>query len=449
MNLMNENTPVALSYHEALRTILGNAGSLSVERIAVSEAIDRALAEDARSTVDVPPWDNASMDGYAIRSQDAAAASETQPVSLRVTGTIAAGGDASRHTVASGTAVRIMTGAPVPAGADCVICVEDTDLGGHHPVPDAAAPVVDAPGGLDAGAVRILSARDASAGVNIRRRAEDTAEGALLFRAGTTLTAAHLGSLASAAVNYVVVRKRPRVALIVSGGELATLDDLRGVREKRRIVSASSYSLPPMLTAAGATVTVYPPVPDDHGKLVAAISRAINDGCDLLITTGAVSAGLHDIMRDAISAAGGRITVHRCRIRPGGPMTAGAIGNTQWLGLPGNPVSSVVTTFLFAVPLIRQLGGHERIHHITVRAELLDGAETPARLRHFLRVKLVYSEDGVVRARLAGSQGSNLMRVLAEADALLTVPSHINAVRAGDVYQVMLMHGHGFTDVAR
>ncbi|MES2524098.1 MAG: gephyrin-like molybdotransferase Glp [Gemmatimonadota bacterium] len=410
-----------LAFADALHAVLNDVAPLPGERIGLTESLGRALAEPVRSPIALPPWDNSGMDGYAVRREDLRTAS-SGPISLRVTGTVAAGADpAALPPVTAGCAVRIMTGAPVPPGADAVIRIEDTDRG--------------------VTSVLIHSDRDTAGRGNIRPRGEDIGEGDVLFPAGTSLGANHLGVLASVGAAQVRVHRRPRVVLLSGGDELVMLDRFDEARSGRRIVSSSSYALPAFLREQGAEVLVQPLVPDSLASMTEALLAALDLAPDLLVTTGGVSVGEHDYTRDALQQLGGSIEFWRARIRPGGPIGRGTLRGVHWLGLPGNPVSTMVTAMLFAVPLVRRLGGHTRTRPISLRARMLDTAATPAPLAHFLRVSLSTGADGMLEARLAGAQGSNLLRAMASADALVVVPESVGATEPGAMYDVLLLPG--------
>ncbi|HYW33131.1 MAG TPA: gephyrin-like molybdotransferase Glp [Gemmatimonas sp.] len=411
-----------LAYDEALAAVLRDVPALQGEVVALTDAFGRALAAPVVSPVALPPWDNSGMDGYAVRREDIVGASPDAPVRLRVCGMIAAGADPlALPTVLPGCAHRIMTGAPVPPGSDAVIGIEDTDRGTTS--------------------VTIHSGRDTAGRGNIRPRGEDVAAGETLFERGTTLGASHLGVLSSVGSAQVRVHRRPRVVLLSGGDELVMLDRFDEAQAGRRIVSSSSYALPAYLRELGADVTVRPLVPDTLASMTDALLAALDSEPDLLITTGGVSVGDHDYTRDALQQLGGNIEFWRARIRPGGPIGRGTLRGTHWLGLPGNPVSTMVTALLFAAPLVRQLGGHARVHHLLLRARMLDIAATPSALAHFLRVSLRTGADGMLEAKLAGAQGSNLLRTMASADALLVVPEHAIVTEAGAIYEVLLLPG--------
>lgn len=421
------NSPArSLAYDEALAAVLEQTAGrrTAVEVIPLEDALGRALAHDVTSRIALPPWDNAGMDGFAARRADIIGARTETPRSMPVVGTSVAGSDPTQLPwVQPGTLVRIMTGAPMPPGADVVIRVEDS-----RPAPEGGDTQV-----------LIVDDRDTAGRGNVRPRGEDIEAGRVLFHAGTMLRASHLGALASIGSATVATYRAPRVTVVSSGDELVLLDRFDEVETGSRIVASSSYALPALLAAAGAQVTVAPLVPDRLDALTEALRDAVTGGCDLLVTTGGVSVGDHDYTRDALNAIGGVQRFWRARIRPGGPIGTGMVGNVPWIGLPGNPVSTMVTATLFAWPLIRQLGGHDRVRHLRIPVRMCDNVDTPAALTYFLRVSLSEGSDGLLEARLSGGQGSNLLRSMALADALLVVPESLSHVSAGSEMQAILL----------
>ncbi|MEO7522071.1 MAG: gephyrin-like molybdotransferase Glp [Gemmatimonas sp.] len=407
------NSP-ALDFDSALRAVLDGVTAVAAETVEVERAVHRALAAPVTSEVALPPWRNAGMDGYAVRSADVRGATTSSPMTLRVTDTVAAGSLTWESIeVRAGTAVRIMTGAPVPRGADAVVRVEDTDSGRD--------------------AVCVYNDRDVAGRANIRARGEDVMEGAVVFGAGTTITPAHVGVLASVGCGMVPVYRKPRVTMLSGGDELVLLDKFEEVRRGRRIVSSTSYALPALLRELGADVETMPLVGDTLAANIRAIESALEGNPDVLLTTGGISVGEHDYTRDALLSLDGELGFWRARIRPGGPIGSGRVRGVRWLGLPGNPVSSMVTALLFAGPLVRRLGGHAAERHAMIRVRMMDDIATAAPLAHFLRVQLHAAADGVIEARMTGAQGSNLLRTLAIAHALLHVPEDKAGVAAGDV----------------
>ena len=409
---MTEFVRTGLNLQDAVAAVLHGVVPLEAERIPLQHAMGRALAESVSSPIDLPLWDNSGMDGYAVRRADIRGANATNPVVLPVLATILAGGT-ERPTVAEGTCARIMTGARIPDGADAVVRVEDTDRGVRD--------------------VRITNDRDVRSPTgNVRRRGEDMQTGDVVFEAGTTLGATHIGVLSSIGAATVSVHRVPRVVLVATGDELVTLDAFDEVLGGRRIVASTSYALPPWLTAVGATVRTLPLLPDKLETIRDAIAHALDEGCDLLITTGGVSVGAHDYTREALSQLNADIAFWRARIRPGGPIGVGTVRGIPWLGLPGNPVSTMVTAELFARPLLRRLGGHATVGRTTIRVRVAEPMKSGAELTHLLRVKVARGEDGFFEARVAGAQGSNLLRTLAVANALLVVPEGRTGAEVGE-----------------
>ncbi len=413
-------------YPAALEAVLALAAGRATppETVPLAQAVGRALAAPVVAPLALPPWDNAGMDGYAVQRGDVAGASAAAPVTLTVIGTSAAGADPQAlPTVRPGTAVRIMTGAPLPPGADAVVRVEDTASFTEQ----------------DVMRVAVRDARDAAGRGNVRPRGEEFRAGEVAVAAGTTVTPAVQGVLASLGAATVAVHRAPRVAVVSGGDELVLLDRFDEVLAGRRIVSSSSYALPALLRQAGAEVTVAPLVPDTLEAMVGALEQALAAGCDLLVTTGGVSVGAHDHVRDAVARLGGTQHFWRARIRPGGPIGTGEVRGVPWLGLPGNPVSTLVTATLFARPLLRGLGGHAHRGLPAVPVVMRDAADTPAPLTYFLRVRVGAGEDGRMEARLAGAQGSNLLRSMAEANALLLVPEAVARVAPESVHTALLL----------
>jgi molybdopterin molybdotransferase len=404
---------VAYDIHEASAKILADIRPLELERVPLRNAFGRVLAEDITSPIDHPPWDNSSMDGYAVRAADIAFATESNPVTLFVLETVRAG-QRPTQSVAPRTAIRIMTGAPVPDGADTVIRVEDTDGGEQK--------------------VIIRDARDA--GRNIRPRAEDLRVGEIALPLGTVLGAAHLGVLASVGCALVPVHRRPRVAVLASGDEIVDVDQYDAVLRGERIVSSNSYTIVAAARAAGAEIVDLGIVGDDPAAYEAKISSA--RGCDLLITSGGVSVGAFDFTKDVLRSLGAELHLWRIRMRPGAPLGFGTLDGMPWLGLPGNPVSTMVTFELFARPLIRKQHGETKIFRRTIDVRTLEDITLAAPLTHFFRAIIVWATDGPV-AHLTGPQGSGLLSSMARANALLIVPPERQVVRAGETLPAILL----------
>jgi len=402
----------ALTVSEACASILAEVRPVGREQVRLADALGRALAADVVAPLSLPPWDNASMDGYAVRAADVATASAETPVILPVSETIPAGGSASRP-LAPTTAMRIMTGAPVPEGADSVIRVEDTD------------------GGSDRVVIRDI--RDA--GRNVRPRGEDLRAEDVAVPAGTVIGAAQLGVLASVGAATVDVYRLPRVGVLTTGDELVDVDRFDEVLSGRRIVSSNAYTLRASVTMAGGVPIDLGLAGDDPVALRERLEQARDAACDLVLTSGGVSVGEYDFTRDVLRDLGARMRFWRVRIRPGGPMGFGLLGAIPWLGLPGNPVSSMVTFELFARPTIRRQRGERLLFPRPLAVVIDEDVSIGAPLTHFLRVVLSMREDGVPHARLTGPQGSGLLTSMARANALLVVPLErygAHPIRAGE-----------------
>jgi molybdopterin molybdotransferase len=411
-------TVTRLGVTEASSHMLAGVRPLDGEEVALDRAFGRVLARDVVSAVTLPPWDNASMDGFALRAADVMGASADRPVRLRVVETIAAGKRGTQH-IGPGEAARIMTGAPVPPGADSVVRVEDTD------------------GGTDADIVAVRDDRDA--GRNVRARGEDIRADSVVLAAGTAIGAAHVGVLASVGCATPFVYRRPRVAILATGDELVPLDRFAEVRAGERIVSSNSYSLAAAVEAAGAEAVPLGIAPDEPGALARCLRGA--EGCDMVLTSGGVSVGDFDYTREVVGALGGELSLWRVRMRPGAPLGFGRLFGVPWLGLPGNPVSALVTFELFARPLLRVLAGHRRPHRPMVQVVLREDVQLAAPLTHYLRAVLTVEDDGRIGGSLTGPQSSGMLTSMAAADALLVLTGDRTTFRAGTVVPAMMLDG--------
>ncbi|MCC6931429.1 MAG: molybdopterin molybdotransferase MoeA [Gemmatimonadaceae bacterium] len=400
---------------EASARSLAGIAPLGVERVQLLDAVGRVLARDAVASYTLPHWDNSAMDGYAVRAEDIAAASSNAPVRLRVLETVAAGGFPTLP-VRQGLCTRIMTGAPIPDGADSVVRVEDTDAG------------------LEVVAIR--DARDARK--NIRPRGEDFVGGATVIPAGTPIAPAQVGVLASLGLPSVEVHRRPVVAILGSGDELVDLDRFHEVLAGRKIVTSNSYSISALVRSNGGIPLLLGNAGDTPASLRALLEQA--RGADLIVTSAGASVGAFDYTRDVLASLGATIDFWKVRMRPGAPIGFGALHGTPWVGLPGNPVSVMVTFELFVRPLLRRMQGHERLFRHPVPVVLDDGVTLGARLTHFLRGIVDVGNDGRLHARLTGPQGSGILTSMARANALLVVPEDRSRCEAGDVVHALLVN---------
>lgn len=402
-----------LSVPEASARILEHIARLPPERVPLLDALGRVLATRAVAPLTLPQWNNSAMDGYAVRGADVAAAAEASPVTLPVAETIAAGGFASR-ALRPGEAMRIMTGAPLPEGADCVVRVEDTD------------------GGVERVVVR--NARDV--GKNVRARGEELREGEVALAEGSVVGAAQVGVLASIGMPTVDVYRRPRVAILGSGDELVDLDRFHEALAGRKIVASNGWTLTALVRGAGGEPVNLGIAADTPDSLRAHLVRAA--GCDLVVTTAGISVGEFDYTRDVLGGLGADIKFWKVRMRPGAPLGFGLLpGGQPWIGLPGNPVSTMVTFELFVRPAIRRMLGHLRLFHRPIPVVLEEPVTIGARLTHFLRAVVRVDEDGRLLARLTGAQGSGILTSMARANALLVVPEDRPRSEAGEVLHAL------------
>jgi molybdopterin molybdotransferase len=389
-------TDTSLGAAEAARRILAEVRLQPPLRVPLDDALDSVLAEDVVSPIDLPPWTNSAMDGYAARSADVRGATAEQPVRLRVIEVLPAGRFPTR-AIGPGECARIFTGAPLPDGADGVIRQEDTDQGSEI--------------------VTILKDRDA--GVNIRRTGEDIHRGTTVLSAGHSLGPAELGVLASLAVAHPVVYRRPRVAILGSGDEIVDIDQPEAILSGRKTASSNTHTLIALVRRAGAHPVNLGVARDTPESLRQHLEGALT--CDLLVTTAGISVGEHDYVRTVLEELGAEQRFWKLRMRPGAPVGFGLLRGIPWIGLPGNPVSTMVTFELFVRPAIRRIMGHLLPFRRAVTARAAEPIALKPRLQHFLR--------GVVRdgptgpeARLTGPQGSGILTSMVLANALLVIP---------------------------
>jgi len=398
---------------EAARIILAHVKPLETIRRPLREALDAVLAEDVTSPLDLPPWDNSAMDGYAVRSADV-----TEPVELDVIETVPAG-HFPRKPLGPGQATRVFTGAPLPDGSDGVIRQEDTQT-------------------LDKDRVAIRDTRDA--GKNLRRRGEDIRKGAVALAAGTVLGPAQLGVLASLAHELPVVYRTPRVAFMGSGDEIVDLDRKDDILAGRKVASSNSYTLGGMIRRAGGEPIDLGIARDTKESLREHLEAARDGHADLIVTTAGVSVGEHDLMRDVVQELGGDLKLWRVQMRPGAPLGFGSLFGKPWIGLPGNPVSTMVTFELFARPAIRRLAGHRLPFRRTVPVVLGEAVTLGPKLRHYLRVIVQAADAGTaLTARLTGPQGSGILTSMARANALLIVPEDMPVAAIGAALEAIVL----------
>ncbi|MFE6869971.1 gephyrin-like molybdotransferase Glp [Kitasatospora sp. NPDC057692] len=413
---------------EHLADVLAAVGPLPAIELQLLDAQGCRLAEDVLAEGDLPPFDNSSMDGYALRTADTVGAGAAYPSVLAVVGDIAAGAE-DLPKVGPGQAARIMTGAPVPPGAQAVAPVEWTDggTGTGRPADAMTAPV-------EGEEVRVL--RPVAEGAHIRRRGSDVAAGTRVLTAGTRLGPAQLGLLAAIGRATATVRPRPRVVVLSTGSELVQPGEPVG---PGRITDSNSFTLTAAALDAGAIAYRVGGVPDDAARLRAVLEDQLGRA-DLIVTSGGVSVGAYDVVKEVFAEYGG-VDFRRLRMQPGKPQGFGRIGpgaGVPLMALPGNPVSAYISFELFVRPVIRAMLGAEDVHRPVVRAHCPVALRSPAGRRQFLRGR--YSaRDGLVEP--VGGAGSHLVGALARADCLITVPEDVTELPAGSEVDVVLLGG--------
>ncbi|WP_280701077.1 gephyrin-like molybdotransferase Glp [Kitasatospora sp. GP82] len=415
---------------EHLADILGEMAPLPPIELQLLDAQGCTLAEDVVAATDLPPFDNSSMDGYAVRTADTTGATEQYPSVLTVVGDIAAGAG-ELPKVGPGQAARIMTGAPMPPGAEAVAPVEWTDGGTGS---GRAADSMSAPVGNEE--VRVL--RPVGEGAHIRRRGSDIATGDAVLSAGTVLGPTQLGLLAAIGRGTVRVRPRPRVVVLSTGSELVQPGEPVGPGQ---ISDSNSFTLTAAARDAGAIAYRVGGVPDDPATLRAVLEDQLGRA-DLIVTSGGVSVGAYDVVKEALQPGDGAesygsVDFRRLRMQPGKPQGFGRIGSgagVPLLALPGNPVSSYISFELFVRPVIRTMLGSTDIHRPVVRAVCPVELRSPAGRRQFLRG---WYQDGEVRP--VGGEGSHLVGALARANCLIAVPEETTSLSGGSAVDVVLL----------
>ena len=400
------------SVDQHLEDCLAGIETLSPLELRLLDAHGCTLSEDVQATWNLPPFTNSSMDGYAVRAEDVAGASESAPVVLPVVGDIPAGYSGAL-AVSPGQCARIMTGAPMPAGADAVVPVEWTD------------------GDI----VRVSITRPAQAQAFVRFEGEDASAGDLVLGAGTRLGPQQLALLAAVGRARVLVRPRPRVVVMSTGSELVEPgESIAG----GKIPDSNSFMLAAAAQAAGATAYRVGFVPDEPKTLITTIEDQLIRA-DLVITTGGVSVGAYDVVKEALGRMG-KVTFDRVAMQPGMPQGFGRVGpdSTPIYTLPGNPVSAFVSFEIFVRPVLRRLQALEPLHRPTVRAVLKSSVQSPAGKRQFLRGALDV-EDGRYVVDTVGGPGSHLLAGLANANCFIVVPEDQTHLAAGDAATVMML----------
>lgn len=402
-----------LTVVDALGMVLDGVGVLGTERVGLLDSLGRVLAGAVVARDSLPPFANSAMDGYAVRAVDVVGADGGTPAGLMVIDDIAAG-TPSVKVLSAGTAARIMTGAPLPAGADAVIPVEDT----NEPWRAAERPLPES----------VLIYRSVKSGDYVRYPGEDIEAGTVVLSAGHVLRPQEIGVLASLGVSEVAVVRVPRV------GILATGDELIGVDERLRpgkIRNSNGYAQTAQVLALGAVPVPLGVARDTEGDVRAKLQMGLDVGVDLFVSSAGVSVGAYDVVKAVLEQAG-NVGFWRVRMRPGKPLAFGTYGHVPFLGLPGNPVSAMVSFERFVRPAILKMAGHLRWERPQVQVVMQDGFGSDGR-ESYVRAVITREGTGSYLATTTGSQGSHIMTSLVKANGLVVVPEGVKSVPAGAV----------------
>lgn len=410
-----------VSVEEALQKILSCIEVLEPETKPILDCSRQVLAEDIRSTIDIPPLDNSAMDGYAVKAEDIRDASEASPKILSVTGKVAAG-SMPKGEVKRGSAIRIMTGAPLPQGADAVVPFENTDEVARKASHD------------DLSQIGIL--REVREGMNVRRKGEDIAKGSLVLKKGTVLRPSEIGVIASLGRPTVAVIRRPIVSILATGDELTDIDQ---PLPAGKIYNSNTYTIAAEVRQYGGIAKILGIGRDSVRSLEQKIDEGLDS--DMLITSGGVSKGDYDVVKDVLAKCG-EITLQTVCMKPGKPSAFGMIGKGSrkipHLGLPGNPVSSMVTFEQFARPAILKMMGKSNLAKPSIRAIMEDDIVNTDMRRLFARVT-VAKRNGKYYARVTGPQGSGILTSMVKANGLAVIPENTKRVKSGDIVEVQML----------
>ena len=407
------DTPEDLTVAEALKAVLAGVAVLSAETVPILDALGRVLAEPVVAADSLPPFANSSMDGYAVRADDIATACTQTPVSLAVVGDIAAG-SVPDVFVNSGSAARIMTGAPLPVGADAVVPVEDT----NEPWRDEERPLPST----------IQITRAVQPGDYVRGVGEDISAGQAILAEGHILRSQEIGVLASLGIDHVKVIRRPRVAVLATGDELLPIHD---ALQPGKIRNSNSYAQASQVKALGAEPVFLGIARDTEDDVRAKLEQGIQANVDLFVSSAGVSVGAYDVVKSVL-VQDGQVGFWRVRMRPGKPLAYGSYAGIPYIGLPGNPVSAMVSFERFARAAILKMAGHTQLERPQISVRLLDRIQSDGR-ESYVRAVVGRNGAGEYVAETPGTQGSHIMTSLVQANALLIVPEGVKDVVPGEL----------------
>ena len=412
------STQEDLTVEQALAMVLAGVEPLPSEKVPLGDALGRVLADPIAAGDSLPPFANSSMDGYAVRAEDIQTAANDSPISLKVLTDIAAGFVAD-VVVRQGTAARIMTGAAMPQGADAVVPVEDT----NEPWRDSERPLPDT----------VLIRRAVQKGDYVRPIGEDIEAGQLVLDAGHILRPQEIGVLAALGVSNVPVHRRPRVGLLATGDELIPVEQ---ALEPGKIRNSNSYAQAAQIVTLGAEPVSLGVARDRESDVRHKLALGLEEGLDLFVSSAGVSVGAYDVVK-AVLEKEGNVGFWRVRMRPGKPLAFGNYHGVPYLGLPGNPVSAMVSFERFVRPAIRKLAGFSDLDRPEVSVVLQEEISSDGR-ETYVRAVVTRTADGY-KAISTGSQGSNILTSLIKANALVIIPEGVRQVEAGTVLRALMI----------
>ena len=389
-----------ISVEDALHKILDVFVPLGQEKVNILSSLGRVIGEDIYASRNIPPRDNSAMDGYAVRWEDTRGASKEKPVVLNVIEDIPAGA-IPQKSIGKGESSRIMTGAPVPDGANAIVRVEDTAKHGR----------------------RVDVFVQAKRGQDIRLAGEDVRDGELVIARGDVIRPAEIGMLASLGRSFIMVYQRPIVAVLATGDELVDIDDNPNPWQ---IVSSNSYSLAAQII--------------DSGGIPLQIGIAKDTREDVIVSSGGVSVGDYDLVKDVMKEVGNKMQFWRVAMRPGRPLAFGSMGGVPMFGLPGNPVSSMVSFEQFVRPSILKMMGHKNLFRRTVKATIREDITKKKGAKHFIRARVEY-KNGRFMVTSTGDQGSGILKSMVRANGLIVLPENSTSAKKGDEVAVQLIDG--------
>ncbi len=397
---------------EALAQILSTIACLDTEKVSIIDALGRVIGEDIHASRNLPPVNNSAMDGYAVRAKDTAGAAQKNPAILDVIEDIPAG-VLPQKKVGPGQASRIMTGAPIPQGADAVVRMEDTKKAGRR--------------------VKIFVCM--AKGTDIRLAGEDVRDGELVIPRGTVIRPAEVGMLAALGRSFIAVHQRPLVAILATGDELLEIDDHSA---SWKIISSNSFATAAQVLESGAIPLQLGIARDRRDDLMKKFQSATR--ADIIISSGGVSVGDYDLVKDIMKEVGNEMQFWQVAMRPGKPLAFGALGGVPLFGLPGNPVSSMVSFEQFVRPSILKMMGHQRLFRKVIKATLEEDVAKKEGMRYFFRAQ-VRKEGDLYKASTTGEQGSGILKSMVRANGLIVLPENVTGARKGEEVSVQLLDG--------